>query len=1714
MQNQFSFPRWCLMMWRMIRSTVTSFVTCAILLLWTCPVYAQVQASAQPNHVPPELQVSDPGVKRLLDQAEEYAKVRKYDEYRRALEEALEICTKQESVFDRGIVEDHFGVYYFVLGDLDAAQAHWHRSLADAEATSNSVLQADVLVALSSLEQATGRLDDTLKTLERALELSRKSKSLYLQARALGELGRVQATNRDTTSARKSLEEALAIDRVNGFAFEPEHLLYLGDLAVQENKKDEALELGIQARNLAIKNENYLVFIQASGFVSQGYIATGKPEDGIRLLEMSRDGLSRDGKPLFQSPEQYKRYTELPYIRITILESFALANESAGNTGEALKAWQELYKVASTSHFDLAKAGATKRLALLYAKAKDVSKAETFAAEAISLYSKAGDTKDEAEVLRAEAQFLNKEGQTAKAIAAEEQLVTLDKTSNNTPSRFLDDIIIAEFWGNHSPDAKVESALKDAETLIDLDGNGPPGIKAAVVTELYLRLADLAAGDGQGAQKIIDLEKAIPAAVKLSNAKDDEKNTKPLSYLVPQIKKDIEAYQVQQSAEVAYSKRDYKNALKLYEILSLSDETQAAWTGKYQEYMSSRDQDPTFVKLSKLPQEVIETKGGAEILAANVQEMGHIAEGVRLKIWGQLVSYYMSQGDFEHQVKYANLALPYLNIGEGKNPTPFDLAIECQLAVALLQAKDMNGAVVRAKGCLADSKKLGGADVLRNAHQVNLWVLESAERHDEAKESADFLLHQSTEDPNDLMKLGFAKSQQGDRTAAIQAWRNAITLFRHQKNLAAEADTSVVLSNVLEFSPTADLQERERLLKDAKGLYQQTGSTVGQLRATAYLGALYGAQGEPEKSHLAFNEALKLAGNLKDKELEALVFAEMGSASEALHNRDSAIDFYSKSAKLYAEQGKFADEVDQLRRLALALQSSNRSDEALQAALRATAEADKTNSYAPKYWARTILGSIYAETGSYEESIAALKGAKQISDEANQQLYSAWADLGLARDYSTIGAWKQALEHATAAVPILKQSNDRDTEYLAYTELMDLFASRESDIKDYVAALEYYDKAHQLILAIHPDRTASLNLDLVEILYGQKRYKEAIDKAREAVAYFASKQDDLDRTGALISLAEALRSDGQLNEAGEALKAAEVLCAKSTDVYMIGRLHYGLAGVSRAKGDLRTAAEQYKLVIDVIEKFKRDTNTVAQKDVAETYSFIYDDLIDTLFALSQTDASHAKDYAQEALEYTELNKARGFASAWGYAFLDGLRRKVPGQLQEQELALQAKRRQLRSSLATGTAASGRDLTHLRASLQEVDASQNELVRRLREASPAYAEIRYPQRLHTSRLDLHAGELLIETKVMTDTTLIWLVAGTEQGPVLKSSYSVPKTRQWFADRVFQIRDAFNSGHPERFNVKLTNELLEALFPSQALQLIRDARSIVIIPDDLFYLFPLEMLSDGGRFLLMDKPTEYFPSAATFDLSRRSLRNSPEASNAFIGIADPITSSDDPRYGDIKPLDSSSKADQHGVLNEPIDKMAARGYTLERIPGTAKEIKEIASLLSATKAETKILEGTDATKEKLLRTDLSRYRFVHFATHGILPVESGISEPALVLSYDGKSKDDMLLSLSDILQLRLRADVVVLSACNTGSGKVTRAEGVGSLGLAFLAAGSSSVIVSLWQVGDESTAVLMKEFYRNLLQGKPKAVALADARSFVYAQGYTEPFFWAPFILTGE
>jgi CHAT domain-containing protein len=159
-------------------------------------------------------------------------------------------------------------------------------------------------------------------------------------------------------------------------------------------------------------------------------------------------------------------------------------------------------------------------------------------------------------------------------------------------------------------------------------------------------------------------------------------------------------------------------------------------------------------------------------------------------------------------------------------------------------------------------------------------------------------------------------------------------------------------------------------------------------------------------------------------------------------------------------------------------------------------------------------------------------------------------------------------------------------------------------------------------------------------------------------------------------------------------------------------------------------------------------------------------------------------------------------------------------------------------------------------------------------------------------------------------------------------------------------------------------------------------------------------------------------------------------------------------------------------------------------------------------------------------LAPYQYIVFATHGILGTEVPyLQQPALVLSQVDTLEEDGFLTMEEILGLRLNADLVTLSACQTGLGINVKGEGIIGLTRAFMYAGTSSLVVSLWSVADQSTAEFMAHFYRNLKSGMSKAKALRETKLWMIRESYhtdeygnvvlhNHPFYWAPFVLIGE
>jgi CHAT domain-containing protein len=249
----------------------------------------------------------------------------------------------------------------------------------------------------------------------------------------------------------------------------------------------------------------------------------------------------------------------------------------------------------------------------------------------------------------------------------------------------------------------------------------------------------------------------------------------------------------------------------------------------------------------------------------------------------------------------------------------------------------------------------------------------------------------------------------------------------------------------------------------------------------------------------------------------------------------------------------------------------------------------------------------------------------------------------------------------------------------------------------------------------------------------------------------------------------------------------------------------------------------------------------------------------------------------------------------------------------------------------------------------------------------------------------------------------------------------------------------------------------------------------------------------------------PSPVTRHPSPVTRHPSPVEERFTGGVTRPITADSRPIIADSRPIIADSRD------------IFLRGYQLrgenggiKPLPGTKKE----AEALRADFADAAIYTGKEA-QEAMAKQEGSKFRYLHFATHGLLNDAAPLMSNIVLAQPPQGSDEDGFLTAREIFDLNWSADMVVLSACETARGEKRAGEGVVGLTWALFVAGAPTQVLSQWTVSDESTAELMKRFYAQLRQGKPKGAALRAATLTMMKDGRHEhPFYWAPFVLVGD
>ncbi|HBB94025.1 MAG TPA: hypothetical protein DC054_01425 [Blastocatellia bacterium] len=539
---------------------------------------------------------------------------------------------------------------------------------------------------------------------------------------------------------------------------------------------------------------------------------------------------------------------------------------------------------------------------------------------------------------------------------------------------------------------------------------------------------------------------------------------------------------------------------------------------------------------------------------------------------------------------------------------------------------------------------------------------------------------------------------------------------------------------------------------------------------------------------------------------------------------------------------------------------------------------------------------------------------------------------------------------------------------------------------------------------------------------------------------------------------------------------------------------YYLAEANRLLGLNDDAMTIYRQPIDAVEQ-ARTLSIPSEVSRAGIVSARHDVFAGTI------DFMVSRHREAEAFEIAEAWHARALLDILTESRVD-LTKDLSASQREQEDKLFARISSVQRELwsAGGRAAPEEELKmNLARAENELESFQLEM----RRSNPRYAGVKYPRPQKAEEITARFsddGTALIEFVLGDQKSFAWIVHG---GRI--SSVVLPPRKQIEAV-VSNYRAALNE-HVSALTVKtsiastdlLGSQLYETLFAPLESQL-KGAHSVVIVPDGVLFYLPFESLRRAAvaskkeadaPYLIERFAISYAPSATALRLIQ-DPKESTTGARGLVAYGDPI-------YTAVK-FDSSSA-------------QTGRGAELTSLPYTRDEVSAIASLFAL--ADRHAYTGAEATEASVKSADLSHIRYLHFAAHGVIdednPMRSGI-----VLSRVAQSNEDGTLQMNEVVRLKLGAEVVTLSACRTGLGKVMNGEGVIGLTRAFQYAGAKDVVVSLWNVNDVATSELMKAFYQNLTRGLRKDEALRQAKlQFLHgARGtWKHPYFWAPFVLNG-
>lgn len=933
-----------------------------------------------------------------------------------------------------------------------------------------------------------------------------------------------------------------------------------------------------------------------------------------------------------------------------------------------------------------------------------------------------------------------------------------------------------------------------------------------------------------------------------------------------------------------------------------------------------------------------------------------------------------------------------------------------------------------------------------------------------------------------LIAQGDELRERGQFTAALRAYGVANLVARE---LADEVGIAYVLLNIGRVELVQDNYPAAiSHLQQAAVAFEKLKDKDGMGQALNGLGLAHGMNGELNASLEDYRMSLKLREEVGDQAGLALTLGNLSHLYLALGEVESAMETARKSLKLAQEMG------DKFRAA----------------------------------WALNHLGNAQRLRNDYRAALESYQKGLKLMEELGGGDKSESLLSVIGRVYLAQGNYALARDYFRRSLAVRESLGDRNGMAMSLNTIGDSYLLEG----DYDRALEYLGKS----LALQ-ETTAKINVAATLNLIGnvhlaRQNYMQAQDYLQKSLVLSEATGEKIRVGDTLNSLARFYEAQGRHGQAIEFAARALAVAEQTGTPEAIWQAHTTRGKAYRALGRSNEARREFDQAIAAIERLRAyiTGGEVERQNFFTNKLTPYHALIEMLTGEGKLD---------EALAFSERAKAR--------VLLDVLRsgrnsinKSMTPQERERERQINAELFALNAQLRRERSRPAPDGTRL-ASLQErLEKVRFELESFTTNLYATHPELRV-QRGDVPPVTLAGlGELLPDARTILIQYVVtenrtYLFALTRHGretasasrpeaqavaaaaPTLKV-YALDISRNDLSDRINRFRQQL-AQRDITFNQE-ARALYDLLLKPASAELQGKTR-LVIIPDDTLWELPFQALrSTETRYVLEDQAISYAPSLGVLKemtQARRRREGEPAVANTLLALGNPSSVTNRSRAVVVV----GARAGE----NMPDDS--------ELLPEAERQVRTLGQLYGA--ARSKIYTGLEASEERF-KAEAGKYRILHLATHGVLDDVSPMYSYVLLATGKDEKGEDGLLEARELMNLELRTDLVVLSACETARGRYKAGEGVIGLAWALFVAGSPATLVSQWKVESASTTDLMLSFHRNLSSGAKqptasaaklkasgipptKADALREAAlSLLRSERYAHPFYWAGFVIIGD